>query len=181
MAGRPKDPTINKKIYQEIERLLQKDTLDQITIDQVAENTGVSKATIYRRWSDKSSIIISMFVEQFEIFEPHYHSLFEDLYQFSVKVMNIYKTTIGQAVMEILTSNQKSQAKTLFMDKYFNSNRAILKKIITPHINEEDQDIFIDLIFSPIYFNILIKPEVLDEDYIKQILNKVLTAYHIEK
>ncbi|MDU5911397.1 MAG: TetR family transcriptional regulator, partial [Staphylococcus epidermidis] len=30
----------------------------------------------------------------------------------------------------------------------------------------------------PIYFNILIKPETLDENYIKKMLNQVLRIYH---
>ena len=64
MAGRPKDPTINKKIYEEINRLLETIHFRDITIDQISENTGISKATIYRRWKDKSSIIMDMFVEQ---------------------------------------------------------------------------------------------------------------------
>ncbi|MDU6257765.1 MAG: TetR family transcriptional regulator, partial [Staphylococcus epidermidis] len=38
--------------------------------------------------------------------------------------------------------------------------------------------LFIDLIFSPIYFNILIKPETLDKNYIKKMLNQVLRIYH---
>ena len=53
------------------------------------------------------------------------------------------------------------------MKGYFDSNRKILKTIISKYIDEADQDLFIDLIFSPIYFNILIKPNVLNETYIK--------------
>ena len=54
------------------------------------------------------------------------------------------------------------------MTNYFNHNRKVLKEIVRKHIQEEEQDLFIDLIFSPIYFNILIKPETLDENYIKR-------------
>nr|MDK7274730.1 TetR family transcriptional regulator [Staphylococcus epidermidis] len=42
MAGRPKDPTINKKIYTEIQRLLETTHFRDITIDQISENTGIS-------------------------------------------------------------------------------------------------------------------------------------------
>lgn len=43
MAGRPKDPTINKKIYEEINRLLETIHFRDITIDQISENTGILK------------------------------------------------------------------------------------------------------------------------------------------
>ena len=74
MAGRPKDPTVNKKIYREINRLLETTHFRDITIDQIAENTGISKATIYRRWKDKSSIIMSMFIEQSQKVVIHNHN-----------------------------------------------------------------------------------------------------------
>ena len=75
--------TINKKIYDEINRLLETTHFRDITIDQISENTGISKATIYRRWKDKASIIMDMFVEQsHKIFIDDNGDLYEDLFQF---------------------------------------------------------------------------------------------------
>lgn len=64
-----------------------------ITIDQISENTGISKATIYRRWKDKSSIIMSAFIEQSQYIVIHNQdNLYDDLFQFLVKIKDIYKT-----------------------------------------------------------------------------------------
>lgn len=178
MAGRPKDPTINYKIFNEIDKLLTKTHFREITIDQLSENTGVSKATIYRRWKDKSSIIVDMFVSRTQIFENDNKDLYTGLYQYLIKIMEIYKTNLGRAVIEILISNQQNDARELFMKGYFKSNRKVLKSIIAQHIKEADQDLFIDLIFSPIYFNILIKPETLDEVYIKKMLDVILKSFN---
>ena len=105
-------------------------------------------------------------------------NLYDDLFQFLVKIKDIYKTKLGSAVIEILISHQQMEARETFMTNYFNHNRKVLKEIVRKHIKEEEQDLFIDLIFSPIYFNILIKPETLDENYIKKMLNQVLRIYH---
>ncbi|MEC5415977.1 TetR/AcrR family transcriptional regulator, partial [Staphylococcus hominis] len=75
MAGRPKDPTINEKIFKEIDQLLETTYFRDMTIDQISENTGVSKATIYRRWKDKSSIIVDMFVSRIHVFENDYKTM----------------------------------------------------------------------------------------------------------
>ncbi|MBL3398753.1 TetR/AcrR family transcriptional regulator [Staphylococcus pasteuri] len=179
MAGRPKDPTVNKKIYQEINRLLETTHFKDMTIDQIAENTSVSKATIYRRWRDKESMIVDMFVDQSRIIEPEFDTVFDNLYDFLIKIMNIYKTPLGSAVIEILISNQQTEAKDKFMKEYFERNRSILKSIISKDIDEADQDLFIDIIFSPIYFNILIKPQSLTKEYIENMLNIALKAYDI--
>lgn len=179
MAGRPKDPTVNKKIYQEINRLLETTHFKDMTIDQIAENTSVSKATIYRRWRDKESMIVDMFVDQSRIIEPEFDTVFDNLYDFLIKIMNIYKTPLGSAVIEILISNQQTEAKNKFMKEYFELNRSILKSIISKDIDEADQDLFIDIIFSPIYFNILIKPQSLTKEYIENMLSVALKAYDI--
>lgn len=179
MAGRPKDPTVNKKIYQEINRLLETTHFKDMTIDQIAENTSVSKATIYRRWRDKESMIVDMFVDQSRIIEPEFDTVFDNLYDFLIKIMNIYKTPLGSAVIEILISNQQTEAKDKFMKEYFERNRSILKSIISKDIGEADQDLFIDIIFSPIYFNILIKPQTLTKEYIENMLSVALKAYDI--
>lgn len=179
MAGRPKDPTVNKKIYQEINRLLETTHFKDMTIDQIAENTSVSKATIYRRWRDKESMIVDMFVDQSRIIEPEFDTVFDNLYDFLIKIMKIYKTPLGSAVIEILISNQQTEAKDKFMKEYFERNRSILKSIISKDIDEADQDLFIDIIFSPIYFNILIKPQSLTKEYIENMLSVALKAYDI--
>ena len=122
---------------------------------------------------------MSAFIEQSQYIVIHNQdNLYDDLFQFLVKIKDIYKTKLGSAVIEILISHQQMEARETFMTNYFNHNRKVLKEIVRKHIQEEEQDLFIDLIFSPIYFNILIKPETLDENYIKKMLNQVLRIYH---
>jgi len=181
MAGRPKDPTIDKKIFSEIERLLEMSHYGEITIEQIAENTGVSKETIYRRWKDKASIIIDMFVTHTRDITFNHINLYDALFAFATQIMAIYKTNLGRAVIEILVSSKQSEARGLFMKGYFESNRRNFKEMIAPYLNEEDQDLMIDLVFSPIYFNILIKPQELDEHYIQRLLKRLLKAYDIEQ
>ena len=122
---------------------------------------------------------MSAFIEQSQYIVIHNQdNLYDDLFQFLVKIKDIYKTKLGSAVIGILISHQQMEARETFMTNYFNHNRKVLKEIVRKHIQEEEQDLFIDLIFSPIYFNILIKPETLDENYIKKMLNQVLRIYH---
>ena len=52
-------------------------------------------------------------------------------------------------MIEILISHQQMEARETFMTNYFNHNRKVLKEIVRKHIQEEEQDLFIDLIFYP--------------------------------
>ena len=66
-----------------------------------------------------------------------------------------------------------------FMEAYFSEKRSVLKDIIETYTTIDDEDLFIDLIFSPIYFNLIIKPEVLDEAYIDKMLRLILKMYEL--
>lgn len=177
MAGRPKDPKINIRIYDELEAMLEKESYASITIDALSENTQISKATIYRRWKDKDSMVIDMFLNKVHATSDIHGDFFKDLYALLLKMTHIYKTPLGKAVILILITNEENALRNHFMEDYFNEYRKLLRTIIDPYIKKEEQDIFIDLIFSPIYFNILIKPEALTDDYIHQMLTSVIKAY----
>ncbi|MGN5882844.1 MULTISPECIES: TetR/AcrR family transcriptional regulator [Staphylococcus] len=177
MAGRPKDPKINIRIFDELGRMLAHESYSSITIDELAENTQISKATIYRRWKDKDSMIIDMFLNKVHANVAIYGDFFDDLYKMLLNITHIYKTPLGRAVIQILLTNEENELRNHFMEDYFNQYRQKLKKIIQPHIPAEDHDMFIDLIFSPIYFNILIKPEALTDDYIHKMLSTVIKAW----
>ena len=97
-----------------------------------------------------------------------------------MKIKDIYKTKLGSAVIEILISHQQIEARETFMTDYFNSNRRTLKRLSASILKMKEQDLFIDLIFSPIYFNILIKPDSLDENYIEKMLKRIIEAYEPE-
>ncbi|MCU5746668.1 TetR/AcrR family transcriptional regulator [Staphylococcus sp. SQ8-PEA] len=181
MAGRPKDPTVNRKIFNTIETILNQQHYHDMTIDQIAEKSGVSKTTIYRRWPDKSFIIIDMFLEKTEMYKPEPVNLYQDLYAFLVHVMTIYKSNLGIAVMEVLINQYHKEAKKRFMEAYFNQKRSVLKEIIEYYAEVDDEDLFIDLIFAPIYFNLIIKPEELDESYIEKMLTLILNLYDTTK
>lgn len=118
-----------------------------ITIDQISENTGISKATIYRRWKDKSSIIMSRLLNNLNILRFIIKIIYMMIYSSFSKIKDIYKTKLGSAVIEILISHQQMEARETFMTNYFNHNRKVLKEIVRKHIQEEEQDLFIDLIF----------------------------------
>ena len=105
---------------------------------------------------------MDMFVEQSQkIFIHESDNLYEDLYHFLVKIKDIYKTKLGSAVIEILISHQQIEARETFMTDYFNSNRRTLKKIISKHIKDEEQD-------------------SLDENYIEKMLKRIIEAYEPE-
>jgi AcrR family transcriptional regulator len=55
--GRPRDPRTQREIMGATRRLLARDGYDQVTIDAIAREAGVSRPTVYRRWPSKAHVV----------------------------------------------------------------------------------------------------------------------------
>ena len=56
--GRPRDARADTAIIQAAAELLTKDGFAKVTVDAVAAQAGVGKATIYRRWPSKEALLL---------------------------------------------------------------------------------------------------------------------------
>ncbi|WP_410628328.1 TetR/AcrR family transcriptional regulator [Amycolatopsis sp. cmx-8-4] len=57
--GRPKDPAIDEELLRTTQDLLIEDGFERLTMDAVARRCGASKATIYRRWTSKTALVVA--------------------------------------------------------------------------------------------------------------------------
>ncbi|MBW0018140.1 MAG: TetR/AcrR family transcriptional regulator [Mycobacterium sp.] len=55
--GRPRDPRTQRDIMRATRRLLARDSYEQVTIDAIAREAGVSRPTVYRRWPSKAHVV----------------------------------------------------------------------------------------------------------------------------
>ncbi len=56
--GRPRDPSRDEAIIDAAIDLLVRDGYDRLSMESVATEAGVGKATVYRRWSNKAELVI---------------------------------------------------------------------------------------------------------------------------
>ncbi|VXB12584.1 TetR/AcrR family transcriptional regulator [Aeromicrobium sp. 9AM] len=56
--GRPRDPSRDEAIIDAAIDLLVRDGYDRLSMEAVATEAGVGKATVYRRWSNKAELVI---------------------------------------------------------------------------------------------------------------------------
>ena len=57
--GRPRDATVEVRVLGATQDVLIEVGFDQLTIDEVAGRCGMSRATIYRRWNDKTELVVA--------------------------------------------------------------------------------------------------------------------------
>jgi AcrR family transcriptional regulator len=57
LAGRQRDPAIDKAILKTAFELFLKQGVEGVNFEQLAKRTGISRATIYRRWKSRKDIL----------------------------------------------------------------------------------------------------------------------------
>jgi len=57
-AGRPRDPLLDEAVIKATLELLAEEGYAQLTVERIAARAGVGKASLYRRWPDKVSIVL---------------------------------------------------------------------------------------------------------------------------
>jgi len=61
--GRPRDPSVDDAVLKAAAALFFEHGVDGASIEQIAKRSGVTRATIYRRWSDREMLLADALVQ----------------------------------------------------------------------------------------------------------------------
>jgi AcrR family transcriptional regulator len=105
-GGRPRDPSRDGVIRAAILRLLADVGYGNLTMDAVAAQAGVGKATIYRRWRTKEDLVVDTISElhQMGATPPDTGSLQGDLRQLLHQLVSVVNGPLGAATLSLLST-----------------------------------------------------------------------------
>jgi AcrR family transcriptional regulator len=105
-GGRPRDPSRDGVIRKAILRLLADVGYGALTMDAVASQAGVGKATIYRRWRTKEDLVVDTIagLEQKVIDSPDTGTLEGDLRALMQALVVIINGPLGAATLALLST-----------------------------------------------------------------------------
>jgi AcrR family transcriptional regulator len=105
-GGRPRDPSRDGVIRKAILRLLADVGYGALTMDAVASEAGVGKATIYRRWRTKEDLVVDTIagLEDKVIDSPDTGSLEGDLRSLMRSLVAIINGPLGAATLALLST-----------------------------------------------------------------------------
>ncbi|HEX6246598.1 MAG TPA: TetR/AcrR family transcriptional regulator [Nocardioidaceae bacterium] len=69
--GRPRDPQTDERIIEAAADLLRRRGFERMTVDDVAAQAGVGKATVYRRWPSKDDLAVAAMERLYSLEIPH--------------------------------------------------------------------------------------------------------------
>ena len=144
--------------------LLERQPLRKVTADAIAQRAGVSKATIYKWWPNKSLVALDAYLagmsEQVPV--PDTGSAERDFTQQLKSVIAFYTSPLGKLFCQFIAEGQSDPAfLALFRDRFLSARRDTARVmwergVQRGEIREDvDGEIVLDLIYGPMVFRLL--------------------------
>jgi AcrR family transcriptional regulator len=181
-AGRPRSETTRRNILQATLHLLEHATVQSLTIEAIAREAGVGKATIYRWWDSKALVVIDAFIEHHIDRTPMPRDLppADALAVHFAALVREYAGWSGRIVAQIIAEGQADQAVLReFRERFHYGRRAVVREVLEQWRGEgsipapSDIEVLSDLIYAPIYMRLLVGHSPLDDTFVRAHLDYV--------
>lgn len=176
-GGRRRSETVRQSILSAALHLLQTEALQSITIEAIAREAGVSKATIYRWWSSKALVVIDAFIENHVGHTPMRHDIHpaEALLRHWRAMAEQYAGWPGQVVSQILAEGQ-SDPNILreFRQRFHYGRRAVVREVMEQLLRSRpihgglEAEELMDMLYAPIYMRLLWGHAPIDAAFIRE-------------
>jgi AcrR family transcriptional regulator len=162
--GRQRSLEAESSILKATLYLLERKPLRQVTADAIAQRAGVSKATIYKWWPNKSLVALDAYLagmtERVEV--PDTGSAEVDFTAQLKSVMTFFKSPLGRLFCQFIAEGQNDPAfLALFRERFLyvrrDAARVMWRRgVDRGEIREEvDAEVVLDLIYGPMVFRLL--------------------------
>jgi AcrR family transcriptional regulator len=187
--GRPRSEETRTQILAATIRLLHTSTIQSISIEAIAREAGVGKATIYRWWDSKALVVIDAFMEHHIVKTPMPHSLppGEAIAVHLISLIREYAGWSGRIVAQIIAEGQADPAVLReFRERFHYGRRALVREMleawrstaripVPPNIETLGE-----LLYAPVYMRLLLGNGPLDDHFAREHICYVYSLLGVE-
>jgi AcrR family transcriptional regulator len=183
--GRPRDSTLDARILEQALALLGSRGYVGLTLDELAERTGVAKTTILRRWPSKAAVAAAA-VERLALQSvdvPDSGTLRGDLHALLHGAADTFARGRGVFVPRLMREAGHHPEITTLLFTVIHTRRQAYRRVLALSIARgelsptADQELFIDLLIGPIWTRLLITGDPITREYVDSIVDATLTAF----
>lgn len=181
--GRPRCEHSRQAILRSTLKLLQKTGFTELTIEAIAADAGVGKATVYRWWPNKGALVVDAFasVTTDDLHFPDCGSVYKDVSLQMSQWLGVLRSPRGRIVAAVIAGGQSDAElieafRARFLrprrqEAYQTLRRGIERGELPKHL---DLDLVLDILYGAIYMRFLIRHDDLSERYITEVCRLVL-------
>ncbi|RQR33273.1 TetR/AcrR family transcriptional regulator [Burkholderia sp. Bp9142] len=188
-VGRPRSEETRTQILAATVRLLQNNTIQSISIESIAREAGVGKATIYRWWDSKALVVIDAFMEHHIVKTPMPHDLppGEAIAAHLMSLIREYSGWSGRIVAQIIAEGQADPAVLReFRERFHYGRRALVREMLEAWRSSSripappNIETLAELLYAPVYMRLLVGNGPLDEHFAREHISYVYTLLGAE-
>ncbi|GGJ43235.1 TetR/AcrR family transcriptional regulator [Deinococcus roseus] len=180
-TGRPRNHAHSDAAKEAALHLLKEQGYAAISMEGIAQHTGIAKQTLYRRWKSKRDLILDAFVDQADRIPlvPPTGNLQEDLRLYLQQTAVLLNSDCGTTNRALLAEGLQDAAflKEL-REKHLIKRRNRLAEILRRpfQFSAEQEEYLIDLALGPVWYRLLIQNAPLNEAFMDQVARDVAAA-----
>src|SRR3954465_1036338 len=187
--GRPRSEVSRQRILDAALETLQISGFTCSTTDSIAERAGASKATIYRWWPTKASLLAEALREAVaeEVPFPATGDLATDIELQLRNFIALLNGRLGRAFKAFVGAAQSDpEVAAAFLEDWVKPRRKEAKTVLERYqVNgriapDVDLDMVLDLLYGPLYFRLLSGHGALTAAYAKQITDFALNGLALQ-
>jgi AcrR family transcriptional regulator len=187
--GRPRSEEARRAILLSTLALLKEAGFADLSIESIAAHAGVGKATVYRWWPSKASLVMDAFVSvaeqelRYPPTGPAEKAIREQMKRWTL----IFGGPLGKIIAAVIGAGQSEPEMLEAFQNYYveprrREARELLKQAmengeIRPNL---DPGMILDILYGPLYLRLLIKSGPLTLEFIDQVFEIVWPGLRAE-
>lgn len=184
--GRPRDPDMDQAILGATIDLLAEVGYVRLSMADVARRAGVSKPAVYRRWSQKSQLVVEAMVTQMRPGRHnHSDSAADELLALTEQLRDLLtRTPLGRVLPGLVAEMAADPVlATSYRDLIIRPNQRQWRAAVERGINsgelsdETDVDLVVNSLAGPLYMSVLITGEPIADGYARHAVDLILARY----
>jgi AcrR family transcriptional regulator len=180
--GHPLDSSRDVAIRHAALDLLSEIGYDRLTMDAVAARAHASKATIYRRWQGKASLVVdALHCSKGSIVEPDTGSLEGDLAALSQGSCSQENRFNAQVMLGLITAlAHDAELRDVFRERMIEPRTRVIRSIFERAVArgevspERNLDLLVSLFPALMIQQVLVTGELPDTDFASRVINDVI-------
>lgn len=167
--GRPRSATAEQAIVDATLALLVEGGVGGLSVEAVAARAGVGKATIYRRWTGKDSLIIDALARLDADVPPRLPgvSLRDDLVILLEHVRRKSTSTLAGQILPRMVAEARCHRELMagYREKVVAPRRARVRQVLRAGVErgeiraDLDLELLVDLLVAPLMYRLLMRPD----------------------
>src|SRR5215472_15764683 len=184
--GRPRSEAARRAILRSTLRLLKRTGFNELSIEAIAADANVGKATVYRWWPNKGTLVVDAFSGSVrkQLLFPDTGSVHSDMSMQMLHLLELFRSPRGQIVAALIGGGQTDpDLIEAFRERFVRPRRleayATLRRGIERGElrHDADFDLILDALYGAVYMRFLIWKGGLTSAFIENICRLVLGGF----